>query len=31
MSLGSRLGIGFMRVIAPLPLPVVRGFGAFLG
>ena len=31
MSLGSRLGIGFMRVIAPLPLPLVRGFGAFLG
>ncbi|RIX79321.1 lipid A biosynthesis acyltransferase [Acidovorax cavernicola] len=31
MSLGSRLGIGFMRTIAPLPLPFVRGFGAFLG
>ena len=31
MSLGSRLGIGFMRAIAPLPLPLVRGFGAFLG
>jgi KDO2-lipid IV(A) lauroyltransferase len=31
MSLGSRLGIGFMRAIAPLPLPLVRGFGALLG
>ncbi|MGJ7529412.1 LpxL/LpxP family acyltransferase [Variovorax sp. GB1P17] len=31
MSLGSQLGIGFMRAIAPLPLPLVRGFGAFLG
>jgi KDO2-lipid IV(A) lauroyltransferase len=31
MSFGSRLGIGFMRAIAPLPLPLVRGFGAFLG
>jgi KDO2-lipid IV(A) lauroyltransferase len=31
MSLGSRLGIGFMRAIAPLPLPLVRGFGAVLG
>lgn len=24
MSLGSRLGIAFMRAIAPLPLPLVR-------
>jgi KDO2-lipid IV(A) lauroyltransferase len=31
MSLGSRLGIGFMRAIAPLPLPLVRGVGAVLG
>jgi KDO2-lipid IV(A) lauroyltransferase len=31
MSFGSRLGIGFMRAIAPLPLPLVRGFGRFLG
>ena len=31
MSLGSRLGIAFMRAIAPLPLPLVRGFGALLG
>ncbi|MCR6480671.1 lipid A biosynthesis acyltransferase [Variovorax sp. ZS18.2.2] len=31
MSLSSRLGIGFMRVLAPLPLPVVRGFSKILG
>lgn len=31
MSLSSRLGIGFMRVLAPLPLPLVRGFSRILG
>ncbi|MCY1202763.1 Lipid A biosynthesis lauroyltransferase [compost metagenome] len=31
MSLSSRLGIGFMRVLAPLPLPLVRGFSRVLG
>lgn len=31
MSLSARLGIGFMRTLAKLPLPVVRGFGAVLG
>ncbi|QOF79583.1 lipid A biosynthesis acyltransferase [Variovorax sp. 38R] len=31
MSLSSRLGIGFMRVLAPLPLPLVRGFSKVLG
>ncbi|ADU35430.1 lipid A biosynthesis acyltransferase [Variovorax paradoxus] len=31
MSLSSRLGIGFMRVLAPLPLPLVRGFSKILG
>jgi KDO2-lipid IV(A) lauroyltransferase len=31
MSLSSSLGIAFMRVLAHLPLPAVRGFGAVLG
>jgi KDO2-lipid IV(A) lauroyltransferase len=31
MSLSSQLGIGFMRTLAHLPLPLVRGFGALLG
>jgi KDO2-lipid IV(A) lauroyltransferase len=31
MSLSSRLGIGFMRALAHVPLPLVRGFGALLG
>lgn len=31
MSLSARLGIGFMRLLAPLPLPWVRGLGAGLG
>jgi KDO2-lipid IV(A) lauroyltransferase len=31
MSLWSQLGIGFMRALAHVPLPLVRGFGAFLG
>ncbi|MBB1600566.1 lysophospholipid acyltransferase family protein [Variovorax sp. UMC13] len=31
MSLSSRLGIGFMRTLARLPLPLVRGFGKVLG
>ncbi|MBU1358107.1 MAG: lipid A biosynthesis acyltransferase [Gammaproteobacteria bacterium] len=31
MSMLSRLGIGFMRVLAHVPLPLVRGFGAVLG
>ena len=31
MSLSSSLGIAFMRALAHLPLPVVRGFGAVLG
>jgi KDO2-lipid IV(A) lauroyltransferase len=31
MSFGSKMGIGFMRAIAPLPLPLIRGFGAVLG
>ena len=31
MSLSARLGIGFMRALAKLPLPWVRGFGAVLG
>jgi len=31
MSLTSRLGIGFMRVLAHVPLPLVRGFGAAMG
>ncbi|MDM0045379.1 lipid A biosynthesis acyltransferase [Variovorax dokdonensis] len=31
MSLSARLGIGFMKVIAHLPLPVLRGFGAVMG
>ena len=31
MSLSARLGIGFMRTLAKLPLPVVRGVGAVLG
>ena len=31
MSRGSHLGIGFMKAIAHLPLPLVRGFGKVLG
>jgi len=31
MSLSSSLGIAFMRALAHLPLPAVRGFGAVLG
>ncbi|MGJ7508456.1 LpxL/LpxP family acyltransferase [Variovorax sp. GT1P44] len=31
MSLTSRLGIAFMRTLAHVPLPLVRGFGALLG
>jgi KDO2-lipid IV(A) lauroyltransferase len=31
MSISSRLGIGFMRALAHVPLPLVRGFGALLG
>lgn len=31
MSLMSRMGIGFMRALAHVPLPLVRGFGAVLG
>lgn len=31
MSLTSRLGIGLMRVLAHVPLPLVRGFGVVLG
>jgi len=30
-SLTNRLGLGFMRVLAHLPLPVVRGLGWLLG
>ena len=30
-SLTNRLGVGFMRVLARLPLPVVRGLGWLLG
>jgi len=31
MSVSARLGIGFMRVLAHVPLPLLRGFGAVLG
>ncbi|VTU20946.1 lysophospholipid acyltransferase family protein [Variovorax sp. PBL-E5] len=31
MSFSSRLGVGFMRTLAHVPLPLVRGFGAVLG
>ena len=31
MSLTSSLGIGFMRVLAHVPLPLIRGFGAAMG
>lgn len=31
MSLGSSLGIGFMRALAHVPLPLIRGLGAVLG
>ena len=31
MSFSSRLGIGFMRALAHVPLPVVRGIGRVLG
>jgi KDO2-lipid IV(A) lauroyltransferase len=31
MSLSSRLGIGFMRALSHVPLPLIRGFGAVLG
>jgi KDO2-lipid IV(A) lauroyltransferase len=31
MSTSARLGIGFMRFLAHVPLPLSRGFGALLG
>jgi KDO2-lipid IV(A) lauroyltransferase len=31
MSVLSTLGIGFMRALAHVPLPLIRGFGALLG
>lgn len=31
MSITTRLGLGFMRVLAHAPLPLVRGLGRFLG
>jgi KDO2-lipid IV(A) lauroyltransferase len=31
MSFSSKLGIGFMRSLAHVPFPLVRGFGAVLG
>lgn len=31
MSVGAKVGIGFMRALAHVPLPVVRGFGAVMG
>ena len=31
MSVSARLGIGFMKVLAHLPLPLVRGLGAGFG
>src|SRR5579864_2052922 len=31
MSLTSRLGIGFMRALAHVPLPLIRSFGRALG
>ena len=31
MSLTSKMGIGFMRALSHLPLPVVRGFGSAFG
>ena len=31
MSTTTRLGLGFMRVLAHAPLPLVRGLGRFLG
>jgi KDO2-lipid IV(A) lauroyltransferase len=31
MSMSARLGVAFMRALAHVPLPVVRGFGAVLG
>ena len=31
MSLSAHLGIGFMRVLAHVPLPLLRGFGKALG
>ncbi len=31
MSLSAKLGIGFMRVLSHLPLPVIRGFGTVMG
>lgn len=31
MSLSATLGIGFMRIVARTPLPLVRGFGALMG
>jgi len=31
MSISAQLGIGFMRALSHVPLPVVRGFGALLG
>jgi KDO2-lipid IV(A) lauroyltransferase len=31
MSVSARLGVAFMRALAHVPLPLVRGFGAVLG
>lgn len=31
MSLGAKLGIGFMRMLSYVPLPLIRGFGAAMG
>ena len=31
MSISAQLGIGFMRALSHVPLPLVRGFGAILG
>ena len=31
MSVSAKLGIGFMRALAHVPLPLVRGFGAVMG
>ena len=30
MSISAQLGIGFMRALSHVPLPVVRGFGSAL-
>ena len=31
MSASARFGIGFMKVLAHVPLPLIRGFGYVLG